>query len=73
MNVDDWLCQLPLIGWIVRRMYTYFKKHIAFTDFIHICGGLGLGLIIGNFLGAGIIFLLISILGHIYAFSKGKQ
>ena len=74
MGIDKQLCDLPLIGKIIKRLYTYFREHIAFTDFIHIMLGLGLGLIIaGNDLFyLGIFSLFIGILGHVYAFIKAE-
>ena len=73
MGTDDFLCRLPLIGWIVKRLYNYFGKHIAFTDSIHVAIGLGLGFIIvgDKFFSLGVVLLAIGILGHIYAFAKG--
>ena len=73
MNIDERLCNLPLVGWILRRMYSYFEKHIAFTDAIHIALGLGIGLIIvgDQWKYVGVIALAIGILGHLYAFFKG--
>ena len=75
MNLDEQLYNLPLIGWIVKRLYSYFKEHTGFTDLIHVSVGLGLAfLIVGNnFLIWGIVFLTIGILGHIYAFVKGDN
>jgi len=72
MNLDKQLCNLPLIGNAIERLYSYFKKHIFFADLIHIFLGLGIGLIIADkFLNLGIIFLIIGIFGHIYAYVKG--
>ena len=75
MGLDERLYQLPLIGKILKRLYSYFKKHIAFTDFIHISLGLGIGLLIaGNqFFVSGLILILIGILGHLYAYIKGGK
>jgi len=75
MNLDEQLFRLPFIGFIIKRLYNFFRKNIAFTDAIHISIGLGIGLIIAgdNFLVSGLIFLLIGIVGHIYAFMKGKS
>lgn len=72
MNITKQLYKLPFIGGIIKRLYSYFKKNIFFTDLIHISLGLGIGLIIaGNkFLVWGIILLIISVLGHIYAYIK---
>jgi len=58
----------------IKRLYTYFKRHTAYTDLIHIVLGLGIGFIIagGVFYKWGIVFLLIGISGHVYAFFKRK-
>lgn len=74
MNLDEQLYRLPLIGRAVKRLYSYFKKNTAITDFIHVVLGLGLGLIIagGTFIVWGVIALTIGALGHIYAFIRGK-
>lgn len=73
-NLDAYICRIPFIGWIIKRLYIYFKNHIVFTDFIHILLGSGLALIIFNkeLLTWGVILLGIALLGHIYAFIKGK-
>jgi len=73
MNLDDQLCRLPFIGNTIKRLYSYFKKNIAITDFIHISLGLGIGFLIAGskFLIWAIVFLLIAIIGHVYAFIKG--
>ena len=75
MNLDKQLCSLPFIGVIIKRLYSYFKKNIAFTDFIHVSLGLGIGFIIaGNkFFIFGIILLLIGVMGHVYAFVRGDD
>lgn len=72
MDLDNQLYKLRLVGDIIRRLYSYFKKHIFFTDMIHIILGLGIAFIfVGDkFLNFGIIFLIIGILGHIHAYVK---
>jgi len=73
MNLDLQLYRLPLVGWIVRRLYSYFKKHTAVTDLMHIALGLGIGLLFAGerFYTIAILFLAIAVFGHIYAFIKG--
>ena len=75
MGIDKQLYKLPLLGPILKRLYSYFKTHIAFTDFIHISLGIGVGLIIaGNkFFVWGISLFIIGILGHLYAYIKGDS
>jgi len=73
MNLDRQLYKLPIIGFVIRRLYTYFKKHTAVTDFMHISLGLGIGLLFARekFFTWAIVFLAIGIVGHVYAFIKG--
>jgi len=71
MNIDEQLYRLPLIGGHIKRLYSYFKKHTAFTDVIHVLLGLGIGLMFTDaYFNLGIIALTIGILGHVYAFIK---
>jgi len=74
MGLDEQLYRLPIVGSNIKRLYSYFKENIAFTDIIHILTGLGLGFIIagGNLLNWGILALTIGALGHVYAFIRGK-
>lgn len=74
MHLDEQLYRLPLIGWAVKRLYSYFKKNTLITDGIHIVLGLGLGLVIAGdtFFVWGVVAIAIGTLGHIYAFMKGK-
>jgi len=73
MNIDNQLYKLPFIGSIIKRLYSYFKKNTFFTDLIQVFLGLGIGfIIVGNkFLTLGILLIMISIIGHIYAYIKG--
>ena len=75
MGLDEQLYRLPVIGSNIKRLHSYFRENLAFTDTIHILEGLGLGLIIagGNLLNWGVLALAIGILGHVYAFIKGKS
>ena len=74
MNLDELLYRLPLIGGFVRRTYAYFKKNIAVANSSHVFGGLGIGFIIAGdeLLPWGMAALTIGILGHVYAFIKGR-
>lgn len=74
MNLDELLYRLPLVGRIVKRLYSYFKNHTALTDFFHVLVGLGIGLIIagGALFGWGVFALLLGILFHVYAFGRGQ-
>ncbi|MDA2936613.1 hypothetical protein MYX06_05345 [Patescibacteria group bacterium AH-259-L05] len=75
MSLDEQLYRLPLIGWIIKRLYSYFKKNTAITDLMHVAAGLGIGfLIVGGTLTLwGIFALAIGVLGHVYAFIKGEK
>ena len=75
MNLDEQLYRLPLVGWIIKRLYSYFKKNTAITDFMHVAVGLGVGLLIAGekFVFWGVIALIIGMLGHVYAFFKGEK
>lgn len=74
MNMDEKLYGLPFIGWMIKRLYGYFRNNIAVTDFMHVALGFGLGLLVaekGLTLFSGTA-LGIGILGHIFAFIKGR-
>jgi len=73
MGLDDFICSLPFLGSFFKRLYSYFRKHILFTDLIHIMIGLGLGLIIASreLFIFGIVLIVLGGLGHLYAFVKG--
>ena len=72
-DIDESLYSLPVVGVIFSRNYSYFKKHTAFTNAIHIIFGVGIGFIIagGQLLTLGIVAVFIGLLGHMYAFIKG--
>jgi len=59
----------------MRRMYAYFKKHTAITDAMHVSLGLGIGLLIAGsvWFYVGFVFIIIGLLGHIYAFIRGGE
>lgn len=73
-SFDITLHSLPGAGVWFRRTYAYFKNHTAVTNFMHIAAGLGIGFLIagGDLLTWGVLFLLLSIVGHIYAFVKAE-
>jgi len=73
MGSDDFICSLPLVGSFFKRLYSYFRKHIFFTDLIHIMIGLGLGFIIASkeLFNFGVVLIVLGVLGHVYAFIKG--
>ena len=76
MALDDYICNLPIVGFIFRRLYSYSRKHLFFTEFIHILFGIGIGLVLftsGYFFILGIIFIILDLLGHAWAFVQGKQ
>ncbi len=56
-----------------KRITSYFKKHVAYNSFVHVVGGMGIGVLIASPIvgihplrwGLGLIGL--SLLGHLYA------
>lgn len=74
-NLDELMYELPIAGVVMKRNYAYFKQNTVITNLMHIAFGLGLGLLLGdkNLFGLGVIFILISLLGHVYAFVKGGK
>lgn len=73
-SLDTKLHSLPGVGVWFQRTYAYFKSHTAVTNFMHIAAGLGVGFIIagGDLMTWGILFLSLSVAGHIYAFLKAS-
>ena len=57
----------------MEKATSYFKKHVAYTSFIHAIGGIGIGILIASPVAGihpvrfGIALLVISLLGHLYA------
>ena len=72
MGLDKLICGLPVVGTAYKRMYRYFRKHLTYTDGIHISLGLGIGLLIFRE-NWGWLFLVIGLLGHVYAFIQGGE
>jgi len=74
-NIDEMMYELPIVGIVMRRNYAYFKQNTAIANLMHITFGLGIGLLLANrdLLGLGLIFIFISLSGHIYAFVKGGK
>ncbi|GEM_PF-7064358 len=73
MSLDNLICNLPLVGTFFKRIYSYFRKNILFTDLIHMMLGVGVGFIIASkeLFMLGTIFIVLGCLGHVYAFMKG--
>lgn len=74
MNLDTFLYRLPLVGAVIRRIYGYFRNHIAITDAMHVALGFGLGIFFARneMSTVGIIAIIAAIFGHIFALIKGK-
>lgn len=57
----------------MKKAMTFMKKHPAYTSSIHAIGGVGVGILIASPLAGvhpvrwGVALLIISLLGHIYA------
>jgi len=74
MGLDEQLNQLPIIGSSIKQLFSYFKKHTALTDLMHVSVGLGIGLLIfSQFLTLGVLFLSIGVLWHVYSYFKGDK
>ena len=71
MSLDRLICSLPLVGGLLERLYSFFRKHTLIANIIHLSGGLALGLYIGN-QSLWYIFFLIYLVGHIYGLYKGN-
>lgn len=56
-----------------REVLSIMKKHPAYVATIHAIGGVGVGMLISSYMSGidlvktGIAFLVISLLGHVYA------
>ena len=74
-NLDEFMYKLPVVGIVMKRNYTYFKQNTAITNLMHITFGLGLGLVLAseNLFGLGMTFIILSLLGHVYAFIEGGK
>lgn len=72
-SIDEVMYRLPVVGIVMERNYSYFKQNTAITNLIHVTFGLGLGLALANenLFRLGMIFIIMSLLGHVYAFIKG--
>lgn len=57
----------------MKKATAYIKKHPVYNSIIHAIGGIGIGIIIASPIAGihpirwGIAFLIVSLLGHIYA------
>ena len=71
--IDEILYRLPVIGGMTRRLYTYFKRHTAVTDFFHVLVGLGIGLMVagGEWFVWGFAALFLGLAFHVYALIHG--
>ena len=73
MGMDERLSRLPVVGFVVRRLYAYFRGHIFFADAVHLMLGVGLGVLIAgeSFTIVGAALVLAGVLGHVYAYIRG--
>ena len=74
MNIDAFLYNLPVIGIAIKRLYGYFRNHIAITDAIHVALGFGIGILFAQREMNALVIAALSlgVLGHVYALIKGK-
>jgi len=72
--IDEFIYKAPIVGKKLRIIYAFFKNNIAFADFIHTIFGIGIGfLLVNKWVLAGVLLILISGIGHIYAYVMGKN
>jgi hypothetical protein len=61
-----------------RKMNKYFSKHVFYNSVIHALGGVGIGVLLASPLMFphpirwGVLFLGLSILGHVYIYTTKK-
>ena len=61
---------------IYAKMMKYFAKHQSFNSWVHFAGGIGVGFLLTYPVAGihpvrwGVAFILIAVLGHIYAMSE---
>lgn len=61
-----------------KRVIGYFKNHVEYNAAVHTLGGIGIGILIASPLADthpirwGLIFLGLSLLGHVYALGAKK-
>lgn len=72
-DIDGQLYHIPFAGWAVKRLYGYFRKHIALTDLFHIVLGFGMALVVAgeNMFMPGAALVISSVLYHIWALVHG--
>ena len=62
-----------------KRAINFFSKHVEYNAFVHVLGGIGLGIIVAGFTFPNQIvwalgLLLLSIVGHLYTITvKGSK
>ena len=62
-----------------KNAVSFFSKHPEFNATIHALGGIGIGIIVANPLAKphpvrwGLIFMALSLFGHVYAMLSGKR
>lgn len=58
----------------MKKINTYFSKHVTFNSLIHAIGGMGIGILIASpIVGphpvrVGVTLLVIALIGHLYAY-----
>jgi len=62
-----------------KNAVSYFSKHVEVNSIVHALGGIGIGIIVAMPLAKphpvrwGLIFIALSIVGHVYAMMSGKK
>lgn len=74
MSIDEKLYQMPIVGPAYVRMHAYFRKNVTITDLLHVLMGIGLGLMFASndYFYIGIPVLILALVYHVYAYTKGK-
>jgi hypothetical protein len=69
-TIDTFFCNLPVLGKVFTRMYSYFKKHTGITDAMHVSLGLGFGLWFTEWKVIAITAIALGLFGHVYAYIR---
>ena len=74
MNIDTVLAKLPVIGFVFKRSYAFWRSNIAVANVTHIIFGIGLALVFfTNFFTVGIILILLVAVMHLIALIVGSN
>lgn len=63
---------------LTKTTKDYFKKHVDYNSFVHVIGGMGIGILIASPIADphpvrwGVTLLAIAVLGHLYPLMTEK-